>query len=59
MSDQYHADFMYVRSVRQAAELAGVEAAATQKLLDSDFSHRLLDDTKKVVWQVSTFPPLS
>jgi len=34
----------------QAVELA--EVAPTQKLLDSDFSHHLLDDTKKVVWQV-------
>jgi hypothetical protein len=36
-----------------AAAPVGSAAARTQALLDSDFSHRLLDDTKKVVWQVS------
>lgn len=37
----------------QAAELVSTQSARAQELLDSDFSHRLLDDTKKVVWQVS------
>lgn len=40
----------------QVVALAARQSPRTQELLDSDFSHRLLDDTKKVVWQVLTLP---